>query len=793
MESKKSNSKSNKPPRQSLRIIWAIVAKDTLEALKNKNTVAIILVTLLMTIFYYYMPFLESRGEPPRVRVYDAGESNLVALLDSSEAVNLKAYPSQENVIDALRNNYVPTLGLVIPEEFDRALAENQEVALQGYVLSWVTQTDAEELQQTIENEIAGLLGKPVSILLDSSRFSLEPDSHGIGPTASIALVFVVVMIGLIMIPHLMLEEKQTRTMEVLLISPASVSDLVIGKAIVGLFYCLVGAAVALAVFSFLVFHWWLAILTVVIGALFTVSLGLLLGSIIESRAQLTIWAWVFIIPLLMPVFLSLMEELLPATLSQILQFFPTVVMLNLVRTSYAAVIPLNKILLQLAWLAAWAGAGLVSVSWLVRYQDRQVSKDSTSKFAEMYASTVVEGGSHWYSKMLKSLSLGRKSQTFQKTDAVASSRLDTETPGDTERKHSSPRIIWAIAAKDIAGTLKNKLMLSIIVGTVFIVASGAVPRMLLMGRNSPTAIVYDPGSSSIFRSLAASEDVRLGITDSFEEMQEIVGEAPELLLGLIVPEDFEQKTGSGEQIILDGYVVHWADAEKIDQQVSYFQELLGQASGSRVQINISEQRLYPPPTLEGQSIMFVLLVAIVILTMGITLVPLLLVEEKSAHTLEVLLVSPARIYEVVIGKALAGGFYCLLAVLVVFFLNRFLVVNWGVALLAVLLGGAFAVALGLLVGIISDNPTTVGMWGAILILGLFGVTFLSTLVTTYLPPIAQSLLEYLPTNAMAELLGYSLAAEFPVSQMWANSAALLVAALMAFGLLAWRLQLTDR
>jgi branched-subunit amino acid transport protein len=60
-------------------------------------------------------------------------------------------------------------------------------------------------------------------------------------------------------------------------------------------------------------------------------------------------------------------------------------------------------------------------------------------------------------------------------------------------------------------------------------------------------------------------------------------------------------------------------------------------------------------------------------------------------------------------------------------------------------------------------------------------------------PPIVQTLLDYLPTAAMAELIGFSMAGEFPVAQMWANAAALLVASLAAFGLLTWRLRLTDR
>lgn len=190
---------------------------------------------------------------------------------------------------------------------------------------------------------------------------------------------------------------------------------------------------------------------------------------------------------------------------------------------------------------------------------------------------------------------------------------------------------------------------------------------------------------------------------------------------------------------------------------------------------------------------MFALMLSIVVLTLGITLVPLLMVEERVAHTFEVLMVSPARIFEVISGKALAGGFYCLLAVMVVLFLNRVIVVNWGVALIAVVLGGAFAVSLGLLVGLLSDNPTSVGMWSSIILLALLGVTMANTYFNPLLPQLIGAVLDYFPTVAFTRLLGYSLAGEYPMGQMWINAAALLFSALIVSGVLAWRMQLTDR
>ncbi len=277
------------------------------------------------------------------------------------------------------------------------------------------------------------------------------------------------------------------------------------------------------------------------------------------------------------------------------------------------------------------------------------------------------------------------------------------------------------------------------------------------------------------------------------KEMEETVGGSPELVLGLVLPEDFDRRAGSGDVIALDAYVVHWADPEKVGQRVAFFQEQLSASTWGEVQINVAGQRLYPPAELQGQTFMFALTFTIVLLSIGMALVPLLLVEERQAHTFEVLMISPAGISEVVGGKALAGAFYCLLAALVVFLFNGYLIIHWGVALLSIILGAAFAVGVGLLVGILFDSPASIGLWGGLTLAGLIGLAIINLFPDLGLPPVVRTLLDLMPTSALTGLLGYSLAGEIPLAQVGVNAAALLTAGLIVFGLLAWRLRVADR
>jgi ABC-type Na+ efflux pump permease subunit len=360
-------------PLESARIIWALFAKDALEALKNKNTIVVIITSLFMVLFYSALPALSGLEERPALLLYDGGSSSLVPLLEDSRNIRLYTYQSEEQMKQVLTHGVAPELGLVIPAGFDQALQAGESPQLHGYVLRWVSDADAEALRSIVESEISTLTGQRVPVELDSNRIELLPESGGLGETASFGVAYVLIMIGVILVPHLMLEEKQNRTLEVLSLSPASAGHIVAGKALAGIFYCSLGGIIALAVNHVLIVHWWLAILTVLVGSLFTVSLGLWLGIKIDSRAQLTMWSWVILLPLIMPIIFSLLEGLIPAIWVRIFSWVPSSVILQLSKTSFANPIPIG-----VRPCCAWAGlclrqaSGLVGVVWLLHRRDRE-------------------------------------------------------------------------------------------------------------------------------------------------------------------------------------------------------------------------------------------------------------------------------------------------------------------------------------------------------------------------------------------------------------------------------------
>ena len=354
---------------KNFRIVWAITSKDLIDGLKNKNVISLIVTSLLVVILYRYLPALTAEDGPPALLVYDEADSAFVTALWESPAVDFYTYESFEDMQYYLTNGDKPELGLVIPDDFDQAVKNGNPPELQGYALQIFDDSEILVLKRYMEDEFEYLLEKPVNISID--KLPLQPETYGITVMPSIGFVFVSLMVGMMVIPHLMIEERQEKTLDALMTSPAKSVHIISAKALTGLIYTLVVLVIALIFNWSLIQHGWLFLLTGLLGALFSIALGILLGVKIETRQQLILYAWFFLIPLFFPMILSLMDDLFPEWLVAIFRWVPTSAMFRVFRTSMAGTTPVKYFLPQLLSVVVVAALLFIFDTWLVRRLDR--------------------------------------------------------------------------------------------------------------------------------------------------------------------------------------------------------------------------------------------------------------------------------------------------------------------------------------------------------------------------------------------------------------------------------------
>jgi len=360
-------------------------------------------------------------------------------------------------------------------------------------------------------------------------------------------------------------------------------------------------------------------------------------------------------------------------------------------------------------------------------------------------------------------------------------------------------RIVLTIAAKDSLDAIQNKTLLAVFVGLIIMVLSTQALPLLLKIDPISKAVIYDPGASTILKKFKSSSQFEVNKGSSQQEMETMLSEAPETLLGLVIPEDFDQRLAANhvsqanDPLVLTGFVMHWASFNEIRRLQLFFEQQLSELTGSPVRIQISANRVFPQPDADGQPFMTALMLVLVILIMGSFLVPFLISEEKERHTMEALLVSPAGITQIITGKALAGTLYSLVSGGVLMILYRGMIVHWGLALLTAVCGTLVAVGLGLLIGSIVDNSqTTMAVASAILVAMLLPVMFMVMTSTAWPKPI-QIILSWIPSVALVNLFRISFSGSVAADGIISNLGIVLGFSLVFYLLVVWKLRRLDR
>jgi ABC-2 type transport system permease protein len=355
---------------QRLRIVWAIGAKDIVDGFKNRTTLSLMLATAITMLSAQALPLLLNLSGISTVIVYDAGDSRVPSALRESSGVRLMEAKSRQELLDLLVDVSGKVLAVTVPADFEQILATGGQPELEGYV-TWADRRSAVPLASDLEGHLQDALAEPVRVRVEGNFVHPPPEGTAqLGMVAS-GMVLVLAVIGSLLVPHLMLEEKQTHTLEVLLISPASTSEVVAGKAWAGLVYSLAGMGVVLAFNRLLVAHWGIALLATVCGSVLFIAMGLGLGSLFETPQQMGLWVAVPFIVLVLPVMALVLPWGLPEPVATLLPWLPGVALGRAYLLSFSGLATLTQSLPDLAIVLVWAVPVYALVVWLVRRSDR--------------------------------------------------------------------------------------------------------------------------------------------------------------------------------------------------------------------------------------------------------------------------------------------------------------------------------------------------------------------------------------------------------------------------------------
>lgn len=351
--------------RMHLRIILAIASKDLKAATRDGRILLGLLMPLGLGILYnVVMPDAQKPSVTVAIQSPDA--TRLPELLKQAAGENvvihLTTVATAADVRDRV-NGKKADIGLVVPAGFDAAVAAGSTPTLGVYMPAAAASYGANYVLASLDSVLRTMAGQnpPAAIKIQETApsgndFASIVNQLGVRKYLVLGtLIMLIAMIAIYILPVLLTEEYEKKTADALLMI-GSQTDIVMGKAMVGVAYTAIAVPLLVVVTRIPVGN--PALFTAAILAL-TVTLigfGLLLGGLVRTVAQLNTWSSIPLLVLIMPVFLVALG--LPSWIQTVLDATPGSQAARLIVDSLSAQPVYGNWPLAFALLAAWAVVG---------------------------------------------------------------------------------------------------------------------------------------------------------------------------------------------------------------------------------------------------------------------------------------------------------------------------------------------------------------------------------------------------------------------------------------------------
>jgi ABC-2 type transport system permease protein len=345
-------------------MILTIFKKDVRDAIRDSRVIAALLIPIGLGIFYNFMFDDDEFTVPPvTVAIHMQGSSQLPEALSTTTegAVDLQIqmFDQPEQVRKQVEDENAD-IGIVIPDGFDDQVAAGDSPQL-DLIIPHEVGASSNYVLAALEATLRDMAGRapPATLVFDAIPAESEDEIsvfENLGPRQYFVLASLIMLIGMnamLVVPIILAEEAEKKTLDAL-IMVASYVDVVIAKALVGLFYIGVTGTILVLVTGVPVANMPLFIGSAALFAISLIGFGLLIGSMFNNANQVNTWGGFFLLPVIAPAFMVGFP--LPDAVNTVL---------DALSTSQAMRLMINAIAGETLFKGVWLSL-LVLVIWIV-------------------------------------------------------------------------------------------------------------------------------------------------------------------------------------------------------------------------------------------------------------------------------------------------------------------------------------------------------------------------------------------------------------------------------------------
>lgn len=229
-------------------------------------------------------------SEKPKLGIVDEDSSQLVTMFKELDSVVYREYDTDAEIRQAVESGSVD-MGLVLPAGLDSAVIQGEEIAITAYVWGESLAKDRTILGVTIANLIRELSGQEAPVEIESITLGDEVSIPWNDRLLPLIILMAVFLGGIFLPATSLINEKEKRTLDALVITPTTIEDIFVAKGLFGIILSLFAGAVVLTLNQAFGAQPLLLVMLLALGAIMAVEIGLICGALLKDITSLfAIW-----------------------------------------------------------------------------------------------------------------------------------------------------------------------------------------------------------------------------------------------------------------------------------------------------------------------------------------------------------------------------------------------------------------------------------------------------------------------------------------------------------------------
>lgn len=305
--------------------VGAIISKD-LRAFSRDRFY--LFMTILGLVFYVAIFWVlpDTVDETIEMGVSHQGlDAYFDTLTGGDEGLALATFDSTESLEAAIRSGEGPAVGLAFPTDFAANVASGSDTEVTLFVTAAVPPEVRGALSGMVREMAYLAAGNPALVVLPAETEVLlgtdrAGDQASLQETMRPMFVFFMLMIEMMALATLVATEIQQHTVTAILVTPASVLDVLVAKATLGTALAFSQAVLLMALIGSFGANSMVLLFALFLGAILVTGFGLLAGSVGRDFMSIIFWSVLFLIPLIIPA----IAVLFPGTAATWIQALPS-------------------------------------------------------------------------------------------------------------------------------------------------------------------------------------------------------------------------------------------------------------------------------------------------------------------------------------------------------------------------------------------------------------------------------------------------------------------------------------